>query len=161
MLLVLALVFVLVSCFLVTGGQLGNVYNLWLKANVNRHIFGNTVIPITWFQSITSIGTVTVTPLILQLWQRQAKRAREPALLSKMGMGLAAASLALLWLAAVSYLSATTGPVYWLWLLPVHLLLSVGYIFVYPVGLALFSRVAVERTMAVGLSIIVRRPRSG
>ena len=156
LLLVLALVFVLVSCFLVTGGQLGNVYNLWLKANVNRHIFGNTVIPITWFQSITSIGTVTVTPLILQLWQRQAKRAREPALLSKMGVGLAAASLALLWLAAVSYLSATTGPVYWLWLLPVHLLLSVGYIFVYPVGLALFSRVArpSERATFMGIFFV-------
>jgi POT family proton-dependent oligopeptide transporter len=156
LLLVLALVFLLVVCFLVTGGQLGNVYNLWLKSAVDRQVVGNVSIPITWFQSITSIGTVTLTPLIMQLWQRQARRATEPELLSKMGIGLASAACALAWLAMLTYLQQRGGSVYWLWLLPVHLLLSIGYIYVYPVGLALFSRTASPdaRAMFIGVFFI-------
>jgi POT family proton-dependent oligopeptide transporter len=153
---VLALVFLLVVCFLVTGGQLGNVYNLWLKASVDRHVAGNVSVPITWFQSITSIGTVTLTPVIMQWWHRQAKRATEPELLSKMGIGLAIAASALAWLALLTYVQQRGVAVYWLWLLPVHLLLSVGYIYVYPVGLALFSRTASPgaRAMFIGVFFI-------
>jgi POT family proton-dependent oligopeptide transporter len=137
-----------------TGGQLGNVYALWLKAHADRAaVPGGAAIPITWFQSITSIGTVALTPLILKMWARQARRDREPELLSKMGMGLAMAAAALAWLAGLSRIAETGSPVNWPWLLPTHLLLSVGYIYVYPVGLALFSRSASTSARALFIGI--------
>src|ERR1700712_3715179 len=48
---VLAGVFILTTCFLILGGQLGNVYGLWLHSSVDRKSFG-IIIPVTWFQSL-------------------------------------------------------------------------------------------------------------
>lgn len=140
MLAALALVFILVTCFLTSAGQLGNVYSLWIKAHVDRGLLGFTI-PVTWFQSFTSIFGVIATPFLIRFWQAQAARGAEPALLTKMAIGLAfaATGLALLGIFATV---AGEGMVPWALLLPMHLLITTAYLYVWPVGLALFSQVA-------------------
>ena len=150
---VLALVFVLVTCFLATAGQLGNVYSLWIKAHVARSIGGWTI-PVTWFQTLTPIFTIAMTPALLKRWQWQAADGREAGLLSKMGAGLLLASTGLALLAALSLVGGDHIP--GILLLPTHLLVSLGYMFTWPVGLALFSRAAPEgaRAMYIGIFFI-------
>lgn len=145
---ILLLVFLMTACFLLTAGQLGNVYSLWLKDHVDRGV-GGLAIPITWFQSLTPLFSVALTPFVLRLWQRQATFAREPSLFAKMGIGLAMAGAGLMLLALLSL----SGRIGWWWLLPTHLLVCLAYIFVYPVGIALFSRIAPEgaRAMYIGI----------
>jgi POT family proton-dependent oligopeptide transporter len=152
MILVLVVVFLMATAFLATAGQLGNVYSLWLKTRVDRRAFGFQI-PVTWFQMFTPLFSALVTPVFLRIWGRQALQGREPGLMAKMGQGMAMVTLALVWLAGAAYLGQTTGSVYWLWLLPTHLLVSTAYLFVYPVGLALFSRAAPRggRAMFIGI----------
>jgi POT family proton-dependent oligopeptide transporter len=148
----LIVVFTLTVCFLVTAGQLGNVYSLWLKSGVDRRAFG-VFVPVTWFQSATPIVSALATPLFVALWRRQAQRGTEPSLLTKMGVGLALSAVALAWLAVLTVGGQHFGAVSWLWVLPVHLLIGIAYLFVYPVGLALFSRTAPPgaRAMYIGI----------
>ena len=150
---VLIAVFSLTTCFLVTAGQLGNVYSLWVKSDVDRGLAASMVIPVTWFQSLTPLVSVLMTPLLVRRWERQAALGREPALLTKMGWGLAMVATALLLLALLAELGARDGGIYWPWLLPVHLLNGIGYIYVYPVGLALFSRLAPVGTRAMFIGV--------
>ena len=140
----LALVFLLVTLFLSSAGQLGNVYSLWVRARIDRHVAGFDI-PIPWFQSLTPLFSVLLTPLILKLWARQAActsrnaTGREPRLVTKIAIGLALNATAL---AILASLSSHAGPLPWISLLPVHLLVAVAFLFVWPVGLAFFSQVA-------------------
>jgi proton-dependent oligopeptide transporter, POT family len=152
LLLVLALAFTLVTCFLVTAGQLGNTYNLWLKTDVDRTL-GGVTFPVTWFHIFTPLFSVLLTPAILRVWQRQAAAGREPALLTKMGLGLSFAAVAMLLLAGLSHYDALGGVVSFLWLLPMHVLITLAYLFVWPVGLALFSRAAPPGARAMFLGV--------
>ncbi len=148
LLLVLLLVFVTTTCFLVAAGQLGNVYNLWLRDHVDRGI-GSYVIPVTWFQSLTPLFSVAATPLVIALWRRQSQQRMEPALFTKIGLGLVMAAGGLFLL---GFLSDFEG-IDWWWVLPAHLLVCFAYIFVYPVGLALFSRAAPAGARATYIGI--------
>lgn len=149
MLPVLVLTFVMTTCFLIAAGQLGNVYSLWLLVHVDRGLLGLTI-PVTWFQSLTPLFSVGLTPLILMMWQRQAERACEPGLFVKMALGLAMAAAGLFLLAALSLLPGRIG---WWLLLPMHMLVCLAYVFVYPVALALFSQVAPPGARATYIGI--------
>lgn len=148
---VLALVFIMTSCFLVAAGQLGNAYTLWLLAHVDRHVGGWTI-PVTWFQSLTPLFSVLLTPIIVARWRALAERGTEPGLFGKMAIGLTMAGGGLLLLAPLSHVSHLP----WWALLPTHMLICLAYIMVYPVALALFSQVAPAgaRAMYIGIFFI-------
>jgi POT family proton-dependent oligopeptide transporter len=148
---VLAMVFVMTSCFLVAAGQLGNAYTLWLLAHADRHI-GHWTIPVTWFQSLTPLFQVLLTPLVVRRWRALADRGTEPGLFAKMAIGLVMAGAGLFLLVPLSHL----GQLPWWAVLPTHILVCLSYIMVYPVGLALFSRVAPAgaRAMYIGIFFI-------
>ena len=146
----LALVFVLTTCFLTAAGQLGNVYSLWIKAHVDRHALGLTL-PVTWFQLWTSLFGVAMTPFLIRFWQAQARKGTEPALLSKMAIGLCFCAIGIAFLGLLSAV-AGAGLVPWPLLLVTHLMTTLAYLYVWPVGLALFSAVAPpgRRAMFIG-----------
>jgi POT family proton-dependent oligopeptide transporter len=151
---VLTLTFLVTTCFLASAGQLGNVYNLWLKSAVDRSLTGSFVIPVTWFQSLTPLVAVLGTPWVLRRWKRLADRGVEPDLLRKMTHGLLMTAAGLLLLAWFARRLPTSGDaVGWFWLLPVHALVGFGYVYVYPVGLALFSRAAPHSARAMYIGI--------
>jgi len=131
---------VVVALFWVANGEVLNAYMVWAKAHLNRQV-GGLVLPVTWLQSASAIVGIFMAPLLIRLWTRQAERGREPSPLGKMaiGCGLAVAAYALLALA-----TAVSGPALTplVWALGFHLLVQTGYLFVYPIGMALFSRAA-------------------
>jgi len=148
---VLAVVFVVTCCFLVAAGQLGNAYTLWLLAHADRQVGGLTI-PVTWFQSLTPLFSVLLTPLVVRRWRALADRHIEPGLFAKMAIGLTLAGAGLLLLAPLSHLAHVP----WWAVLPTHVLVCLAYIMVYPVGLALFSQVAPAgaRAMYIGIFFI-------
>ena len=85
------------------------------------------------------------TPLIVHLWAWQGARDREPVTVSKMAFGclcVALANLLMVGAAASAGADAKTGP---FWLVGYFMLVTVGELFLAPVGLALISRVAPGR----------------
>ena len=131
---------VVVALFWIANGEVLNAYMIWAKAHLNRQI-GAFTLPVTWLQSASAIVGICMAPVLIGLWTNQAKRGREPSPLGKMaiGCGLAVIAYALLALAVV-----VTGPglVPLVWVMGFHLIVQTGYLFVYPIGMALFSRAA-------------------
>ncbi len=136
----LGVLLVVVALFWIANGETLNAYMIWAKAHLQRHV-GGFELPVSWLQSASAIVGICMAPVLIGLWTRQAAVGREPPPLGKMaiGCGLAVAAYALLALAA-----AVSGPagVPLIWALGYHLVLQTGYLFVYPIGMALFSRAA-------------------
>jgi len=131
---------VVVALFWVANGEVLNAYMIWARSHLDRQL-GPLTLPVTWLQAVSALVGIGMAPVLIGLWTAQARRGREPSALGKMAMGcgLAVAAYGLLALAC-----AVSGarPVPLAWALGFHLIVQTGYLFVYPIGMALFSRAA-------------------
>jgi POT family proton-dependent oligopeptide transporter len=97
----------------------------------------------TWFQSLNPMIVFLLTPFIIARWTRMARSGLEPAPLSKMATGAAIVALSYVFIAAVSAWHAELGArASWLWAAAFFLLITVGELYILPVGLGLFGRLA-------------------
>jgi proton-dependent oligopeptide transporter, POT family len=121
--------------------QVGNTVALWTEL-ADRTI-GSFTIPMTWFQSLNPLLVILMTPWFVARWTRQAKRGREPSSIRKMAMGAGIIAVSYLLLAA-SAVSAQAhgGHCSWLWIFAFFGVMTAGELFVLPVGLGLFGRLA-------------------
>lgn len=140
---VLVLVGMSVMLFRGAYEQTGNTIALWADTGIDRQLFGGLAIPMTWFQALNPLLVILLTPFLLARWTRQAARGAEPAPVRKMAMGAGCVALAFLLLAAASALSPA-GQASWVWLALFFLVLTTGELFILPVGLGLFARLAPE-----------------
>jgi POT family proton-dependent oligopeptide transporter len=138
---VLMLVGLCVMLFRGAYEQTGNTIALWADSGVDRHVASGLAIPMTWFQALNPLLVIVLTPLLVARWTRQANRGAEPTPARKMAMGATGVALAFLLLAIVSALSPA-GHASWIWLAVFFLALTVGELFILPVGLGLFARLA-------------------
>ena len=140
---VLAAVALIVVLFRAAYEQSGNTVALWSDTGVNRLVHGVGTIPMTWFQSLNPLFIFLLTPLIILYWTRLAQRGREPNDVQKMAVGGLTVAFSYVLLAAVSFWSAKAGtPAHWLWLVAYFLIYTVGELFILPIGLGLFGRLA-------------------
>jgi POT family proton-dependent oligopeptide transporter len=79
------------------------------------------------------------TPLVVALWRRQG--AREPSTVAKMAIGCFFNTAAYLFLAAAVCI-AGGGQASWLWLFGFFVVITVGELYLSPVGLSLVTKVA-------------------
>jgi POT family proton-dependent oligopeptide transporter len=147
----LAVLLVVVALFWIANGETLNAVIVWAKAHLDRNV-GPLTMPASWMTAIQAAIGVSMAPLLIRLWDRQALAGREPNALGKMaiGCGFAAAGYAVLALAC-----ALSGgaPVPLLWVFGFYLLAQTGYLFVYPIGMALFSRAAPPAINALMIGI--------
>jgi POT family proton-dependent oligopeptide transporter len=118
--------------------QLGNTLALWARDGVDRGV-GGFMIPMTWFQALNPFFVFTMTPFIL-VWRRRSSAAPDSPLASMAtGALLVAGAYALL--AAVTF-HVGHAMVHWLWMVLALGLMTLGELFILPVGLSLFGRLA-------------------
>jgi proton-dependent oligopeptide transporter, POT family len=120
--------------------QSGNTLAVWAETSVDRALWGYTI-PVTWMQSLNPLFVFLFTPLIVAGWRRAAGRGSEPSSLAKMALGAAGVGLSYLMLAL---LAATHGSVAasTLWVVLFFVLYTLGELYILPVGLGLFARLA-------------------
>jgi POT family proton-dependent oligopeptide transporter len=152
-LIALLLLCVPVSLFWATYEQSGNTISLWADGYTDRHIdlgFWRGEIPTTWFQAFNPFMIFAFTPLVVSLWSRQAARGREPGTLAKMALGCLGVALANVILALAG---GGPGPASWLWLLAYFVVLTLGELYLSPIGLSLISAAAPpgRRSMMMGI----------
>ncbi|MDM4766649.1 peptide MFS transporter [Pelomonas sp. SE-A7] len=122
--------------------QSGNTVALWVDQSVDLRLLG-WQLPATWVQALDPLFVFLFTPFLVAHWRRQAQRGREPTQLGKMAMGAAGVALAYLLLAAVAAASsAGDGPVSVAWVLAFFVIYTLAELFILPVGLSLFARLA-------------------
>jgi POT family proton-dependent oligopeptide transporter len=133
--------------------QVGNTIALWTDQSVDRGLASGWVIPMTWFQSINSVVVFTVTPLLVARWARLGRRGVETPLLARMAFGAAVVGGSYLLLAALSAWCEARGVrAHWGWLAAWFVVMTTGELYILPVGLALFGRLAPEGFRATSIA---------
>ncbi len=154
---VLALIalFVPTTLFWATYEQQGNTIALWADDYTDRSI--NLIvwrgeIPVTWFQAFNPFLIFAFTPFLIALWSWQAKRGKEPSTVTKMSIGCFGVALANLIMVGAAW-HAAGDEASWLWLLGYFVVITIGELYLSPIGLSLVSKVAPARmvSMLMGL----------
>jgi POT family proton-dependent oligopeptide transporter len=132
--------------------QQGNTMALWADVNTDRMVLGFEM-PASWFQSFNPLMIFLLVPAVNLLWSRQARSTREPSSVAKMGIGcflLAAAFLVLIPPARELSASprASLG-----WLVACTFVLTLGEIYLSPVGLSLVTKVAPARIVSLMMGV--------
>ncbi|MEO5578492.1 MAG: peptide MFS transporter [Sphingomicrobium sp.] len=121
--------------------QSGNVIALWVSDRTDRSIdlLGLTI-PATWFQSLNPLLIILGTPLLIRFWKRRKAKETISHLLRRMSFGCLLAGLAMLVMIAAAASSGPEGArVSSFWVVAYFILLTIGELFVLPVGLALVA----------------------
>jgi POT family proton-dependent oligopeptide transporter len=140
----------LVSFFWATYDQQYNTILLWAEDFTERRVdlFGwQGEIPAPWFLALNPLMIFLFTPLIVRLWTWQAKRGDEPFTVTKMAFGCLCVAFANLVLAAAAW--SVGGKASALWLVGYFGLVTIGELYLAPVGLALISKVAPARLLSM------------
>ncbi len=134
--------------FWATYEQQGNTLALWADANTNRMIFGWEM-PASWFQSLNPMLIFALIPVINMLWASQAKKDREPSSVKKMGIGCILVGLSFLVMIPPSQAVAGGAKVSMLWLAGCIAILTVGEIYLSPIGLSLVTKLAPPKMVSM------------
>lgn len=126
--------------------QQGNTMALWADVNTNRHVLAflgsSWEMPASWFQSINPIFVFLFIPLINMLWTRQAKKCKEPSSIAKMAIGCILLGLSFIIMIGASRSYTLYGSASALWMVGCIAVLTVGEIYLSPVGLSLVTKLA-------------------
>jgi POT family proton-dependent oligopeptide transporter len=104
-------------------------------------------------QSFNPFFIFTLTPVVIAFWAWQAKRGAEPSPVTKMAMGCAAAAVCYALLVIPGMEIDHGQQVTWLWLLAAMALLTVGELYLSPVGLSLFSKAAPAQVASLMMAV--------
>ena len=151
----LLVLFVPTTLFWATYEQMGNTTILWIDTNVDRSIdlFGWTAqIPTTWFLAFNPFMIFAFTPFVITLWKRQAGRRTEPSTITKMALGCFGVTAANL-VKAFAAFHAGSGQASWLWVLGSIAIITVGELYLSPVGLSLVTKVAPARILSMMMGV--------
>jgi proton-dependent oligopeptide transporter, POT family len=138
-----------VSLFWGIYEQQGNTIVLWASELTDRHVFGFDI-PVTWFQALNPFMIFIFTPFIVSLWRRQG--VNEPSTVAKMAIGCFLAAAAYLVLVAAAW-HANGAQASWLWLFGYFFILTVGELYLSPVGLSLVSKVAPHHLLSMMMGV--------
>ncbi len=163
----LLILFVPVSLFWATYEQQGNTIALWAKDFTDRTldlgflasmapsswgIPATWEIPATWFQSFNPFMIFAFTPLVVALWARQAARGREPSTVKKMAIGCLGCGLSYLIMALAAWYT-DGSKASWLWLFAYFVVITMGELYLSPIGLSLVSKVVPTRYISMMMGV--------
>jgi POT family proton-dependent oligopeptide transporter len=152
----LLLLFLPNTLFWATYEQQGNTIALWADDYTDRTIdliFWHGEIPTTWFQAFNPFMIFAFTPFIVALWARQARRGAEPSSINKMALGCFGVTLANIILAGAAWQAGGAPDASWLWLLAYFVVITIGELYLSPVGLSLVSKAAPARMVSMMMGV--------
>ena len=153
---ILLLMIAMIVLFRIGYEQSGNVIALWVRDFTDRSVplLGSGVeIPATWFQSINPLLIIVGTPLVIRFWKATKAKETTPDLLKRMAIGCIIAAAAMLTMVFAALASGPGGArVGSAWVFAYFFLLTLGELFVIPVGLTLVESLSPVRfaSMAMG-----------
>ncbi len=153
--LALIVLFLPTTLFWATYEQQGNTIALWADQHTHRSInfiVWQSVIPVTWFQAFNPFMIFTFTPLIIRFWTWQAERGKEPSTVTKMALGCFGVALSYLIMAGAAW-SAGGKPATWWWLFAYFIVITIGELYLSPIGLSLVSKIAPARLISTMMGL--------
>ena len=151
--------------------QMGNTIILWADGYTDRsidalHLFGfSAQIPSTWFLAVNPFMIFAFTPFVVTLWARQAARGTEPPTITKMAYGCFGVAIAYLIMVAaalsaggmsggaIGAATGAAGKASWLWLFAYFVVITLGELYLSPVGLSFVTKVAPARLISLMMGV--------
>jgi proton-dependent oligopeptide transporter, POT family len=109
-------------------------------------------IPTTSFLAFNPFMIFAFTPFVVALWTRQAARGREPWTITKMALGCFGLSAAYLIMALAAF-HADGGKASWLWLFWFFVVITIGELYLSPVGLSFVTKLAPARLLSMLMGV--------
>ena len=128
--------------------QQGNTMATWADESTRWPVIFGFQIPATWFQSVNPFFIFTLTPLITMLWKRQSEKGTEPNSVLKMAMGCTLLGLSfILMIIGANVVGGGQGSAFW----PISctFMLTLGELYLSPIGLSLVTKVAPARIVSL------------
>jgi len=144
-LVILVLMIVLLQNF--AYDQTSNVGFIWVSERVALDVGGFNV-PVPWFGSEDALASILIVPVLIALWNWQARRGHEPDDLTKIATGAIIMSLSVLMFALGSWL-AGEGKVSIIFPVFAYCLSGIAFMYQWPTALALVSRRAPKQIAAL------------
>jgi POT family proton-dependent oligopeptide transporter len=144
------------TLFWATYEQQGNTIVLFADDFTDRTInliIWHGEIPVTWFQAVNPFMIFAFTPFVITLWARQALRGTEPSSVTKMALGCFGVALANLIMIGAVWQADGAPDASWLWLLGYFTVLTIGELYLSPVGLSLVSKVTPARMVSMMMGV--------
>jgi POT family proton-dependent oligopeptide transporter len=130
--------------------QIFNAYLLWAPDHIDLVFFGRKM-PTSWLITVDAVLSVSMLVAVLGFWRLWARRFTEPDEIAKMVIGEFISVGGLLMLAAAAYLSTGGQKAAVGWALAFHVINSIGFANIFPVGLALYARASPKALSATML----------
>jgi proton-dependent oligopeptide transporter, POT family len=144
------------SLFWAVFEQQGNTIAVFAQDLTDRRLIPGLIdwqIPYTWFQSFGAGFIIAFTPLVIAIWTWQARRKREPSVLTKMALGAVMLGLAYVVMAAAVLSIGPHETVSWVWLLAFFAVITMGELYFSPIGLALTVRIAPPQILSMMMGV--------
>jgi len=121
--------------------QQGNTLQIFADRNADWHVFGFEM-PSTWFQAVNPMFIFALTPLLISYWGWQSRGGKEPGSITKMAMGCILLGVSFVPLIYIAQGLGETQKISFLWLVGSTLVLTVGELYLSPIGQSLVAQVA-------------------
>jgi len=132
--------------------QQGNTMQSWADERTVWPVLFGFQVPSTWFQSFNPMMIILLAPLLDGFWRWQQRKGTEPSSVSKMAIGcvLLGLSFIVMILGAQAIGSGKGSP---FWPLFCTALLTVGELYLSPIGLSLVTKVSPARIVSMMMGI--------
>jgi POT family proton-dependent oligopeptide transporter len=128
--------------------QQGNTMQTWADEKTIWPVIFGFQIPATWFQSFNPLFIFMFAPLLDMFWIRQGRQGKEPSSVSKMAIGSIILGLSfIVMVVGAEMIGAGKGS--WFWPVFCTLLLTVGELYLSPIGLSLVTKVSPVRIVSL------------
>jgi POT family proton-dependent oligopeptide transporter len=131
----------------ITYPMIWNIGILWIDQHASLATPLGAV-PASWFNSVDSFFSVIAVPPLVALWRWQAKKGREPGDIAKIGIGSAIIGASALFMTLGALLPGPDGRAAVYWPLACFAGMGIGFLYYWPVTLALVSRSAPAKVNA-------------
>jgi POT family proton-dependent oligopeptide transporter len=128
--------------------QQGNTMQTWADTQTNWPTIGSFTVPSNWFQSFNPFMIFVFAPVLDMFWRWQSRRGTEPTSVAKMAIGSTLLGLSFIVMAFGAYLVGNgKGSVFWPFFCT--LILTVGELYLSPIGLSLVTKVSPARIVSM------------
>ncbi len=133
--------------------QQGNSLQFWADGSSDRHVFAwlgsGWEMPSTWFQAVNPTFIVFGTPVINWTWKKQADKGTEPSSVAKMAIGCFLLAVSFLVMIGAARAVDAGRLASFNWLIGCTFLLTLGELYLSPVGLSLVTKIAPPRIVSM------------
>jgi POT family proton-dependent oligopeptide transporter len=140
------------TLYWIVNSQGWNVYNIWARDHVNMVAFGWQM-PIAWIQSLGGISCVVLVPPVLATWEWQQRTGRAFGDMGKMAFGCAIMAVFTLLDGAASWIFSAQAKIPLAWVVMDNFGESFGYLWVVPVAIAFYTRMAPKPVNAMMVGV--------